>query len=154
MDRLAADLNRQFPGLASRIVHREMAIAPTPPARSEHADGRGLWLRADGRGGLADHAGGQPVPRLGVHPVRRELTGAMLGGAEAARAALRALAQDGAGGPADRATGVVLYSGPARPARMNLPCAGRVSLPGDLLYHADPGGRTLVAGPWQRRPHD
>ncbi|MDR3417499.1 MAG: NAD(P)/FAD-dependent oxidoreductase [Nevskia sp.] len=114
MDRLVRDLDRQFPGIAASIVHREMAIAPTFHHYLNTPRGA-VYGFAPTRetGGLNAGSPLTPVANLflaSAFTLAGGFTGAMLGGAEAVRAALKAASNDESdGGKTDRASGVVLY---------------------------------------------
>jgi all-trans-retinol 13,14-reductase len=90
MDRLIADLDREFPGFAATVVHREMATAET----MQHY----LNTPAGAVYGFAPETLGF-TPRTAVaglwlasaFSATGGFTGAMLGGAAAARAAMRDL---------------------------------------------------------------
>lgn len=114
MDRLVRDLDRQFPGIAASVVHREMAIAPTFHHYLNTPRGA-VYGFAPTRQSIGMNAGSPvtPVANLflaSAFTLSGGFTGAMLGGAEAVRAALKANSSDSStGGKTDRATGVVLY---------------------------------------------
>jgi all-trans-retinol 13,14-reductase len=114
MDRITLALDHQFPGLADRIVDRDMAIAPTlhhylnAPRGSVYG-----FAPSPESGGYMGASAVTPIRNLflaSAFTLSGGFTGAMLGGAEAVRAALRAVSPDNSsGGSSDRATGVVLY---------------------------------------------
>jgi phytoene dehydrogenase-like protein len=93
MDRLVADLDRQFPGIAGTVVHREMATAVTLAHYLNTPGGAAYGFAPEGS--LADTF--RLSPRTAIHGLLLAsaytfgggFTGAMLGGAEAARQALK-----------------------------------------------------------------
>lgn len=111
MDRLVRDLDHQFPGIAGSIVHREMAIAPTFHQYLNTPRGAVYGFAPAGEPGHGSPV--TPVENLflaSAFTMGGGFTGAMMGGAEAVRAALKAdpsnaLEESRAG----QATGVVLY---------------------------------------------
>jgi phytoene dehydrogenase-like protein len=94
MDRLIADLDREFPGIAGAVVHREMATADTL-AHYLNTPGGAVYGFAP-EGSLADVFRFIPRTRIdglwlaSAYTFGGGFTGAMLGGAEAARQALKA----------------------------------------------------------------
>jgi phytoene dehydrogenase-like protein len=94
MDRLIADLDREFPGIAGAVVHREMATAETL-AHYLNTPGGAVYGFAP-EGSLADVFGFTPRTRIdglwlaSAYTFAGGFTGAMLGGAEAARQAIKA----------------------------------------------------------------
>ena len=94
MDRLIADLDREFPGIASAVVHREMATAETL-AQYLNTPGGAVYGFAP-EGSLADVFSFTPRTRVdglwlaSAYTFGGGFTGAMLGGAEAARQAIKA----------------------------------------------------------------
>ena len=94
MDRLITDLDREFPGIASAVVHREMATAETL-AHYLNTPGGAVYGFAP-EGGLADVFSFTPRTRIdglwlaSAYTFGGGFTGAMLGGAEAARQAIKA----------------------------------------------------------------
>jgi hypothetical protein len=94
MDRLIADLDREFPGIAGAVVQREMATADTL-ARYLNTPGGAVYGFAP-EGSLADVFSFTPRTRIdglwlaSAYTFGGGFTGAMLGGAEAARQAIKA----------------------------------------------------------------
>lgn len=93
MDRLIEDLDREFPGIASAVVHREMSTAET----FEHylnTPGGAVYGFAP-EGGVADVFSFSPRTRVqnlwlaSAYTFGGGFTGAMLGGAAAVRQALK-----------------------------------------------------------------
>ena len=93
MDRLIADLDREFPGIASAVVHREMATAETL-AHYLNTPGGAVYGFAP-EGGAADVFRFSPRTHVeglwlaSAYTFGGGFTGAMLGGAEAARQAIK-----------------------------------------------------------------
>ncbi len=114
MDRLVRDLDRQFPGITGSIVQREMAIAPTfhhylnTPRGAVYG-----FAPTRGVGGLNAGSPLTPVANLFLASAFTRaggFTGAMLGGVEAARAALKVTRNDDADeAKTDLITGAALY---------------------------------------------
>lgn len=96
MDRLIADLDREFPGIASAVVHREMATAQTLSHYLNTPGGSVYGFAPEG--GLAEAFSFTPRTRIdglwlaSAYTFGGGFTGAMLGGAEAARQAIKATA--------------------------------------------------------------
>lgn len=96
MDRLIADLDREFPGIASAVAHREMATAQTL-SHYLNTPGGSIYGFAP-EGGLAEVFSFTPRTRINglwlasAYTFGGGFTGAMLGGAEAARQAIKAAA--------------------------------------------------------------
>ena len=94
MDRLVADLDREFPGIAGAVVHREMATAETL-ARYLNTPGGAVYGFAP-EGGVTDALGFKPQTSIdglwlaSAYTFGGGFTGAMLGGADAARQAIKA----------------------------------------------------------------
>jgi len=94
MDRLIGDLDREFPGIAGAVVHREMATAETL-AHYLNTPGGAVYGFAP-EGGLGDVFSFSARTRVdglwlaSAYTFGGGFTGAMLGGAEAARQALKA----------------------------------------------------------------
>ncbi len=94
MDRLIADLDREFPGIASAVVQREMATAETL-AHYLNTPGGAVYGFAP-EGSLADVFSFTPRTHVdglwlaSAYTFGGGFTGAMLGGAEAARQAIKA----------------------------------------------------------------
>ena len=94
MDRFIRDLDREFPGIASAVVHREMATAETL-AHYLNTPGGAVYGFAP-EGGLTEVFSFSPRTRIdglwlaSAYTFGGGFTGAMLGGAEAARQALKA----------------------------------------------------------------
>ena len=94
MERLIADLDREFPGIAGAVVHREMATAETLAHYLNTPDGAVYGFAPEG--GLAEVFSFTPRTSVGglwlasAYTFGGGFTGAMLGGAEAARQALKA----------------------------------------------------------------
>jgi phytoene dehydrogenase-like protein len=94
MDRLIADLDREFPGIASAVVHREMATAETL-ANYLNTPGGAVYGFAP-EGGVTDVFRFSPRTHIeglwlaSAYTFGGGFTGAMLGGAEAARQAIKA----------------------------------------------------------------
>ena len=93
MDRLIADLDREFPGIAAAVVHREMATAETL-ANYLNTPGGAVYGFAP-EGGVADVFSFSPRTHIeglwlaSAYTFGGGFTGAMLGGAEAARQAIK-----------------------------------------------------------------
>ena len=93
MDRIIADLDRQFPGIAAAIVHREMATAQTMQHYLNTPDGAVYGFAPEGTLWEALKQG----PRTAIaglwlasaYTSSGGFTGAMFGGAQAAREAMR-----------------------------------------------------------------
>ena len=96
MDRLIADLDREFPGIASAVVHREMATAQTLSHYLNTPGGAVYGFAPEG--GLAEVFSFTPRTRIdglwlaSAYTFGGGFSGAMLGGAEAARQAIKAAA--------------------------------------------------------------
>ncbi len=94
MDRLIADLDREFPGIASAVVHREMATAETL-AHYLNTPGGAVYGFAP-EGGVAEVFRFSPRTHVeglwlaSAYTFGGGFTGAMLGGAEAVRQAIKA----------------------------------------------------------------
>ena len=91
MDRVAADLDRQFPGIAGAIVHREISTSETYQQYLNTPGGSLYGFAPESRGFMPLAATGEG--RGKVQAVDRGgggFTGAILGGGWAARAAMRA----------------------------------------------------------------
>lgn len=93
IDCLVADIDRQFPGIAAAVVHREMAAAETMHRYLNAPGGAVYGFALEGTLGDALRQGpATTVPGLwlaSAYTAGGGFTGAMLGGAQAARAALR-----------------------------------------------------------------
>ena len=93
MDCFIADLDREFPGIAGAIVHRELATAETL-AHYLNTPGGAVYGFAP-EGDLAEAFSFSPRTRIdglwlaSAYTFGGGFTGAMLGGAEAARQALK-----------------------------------------------------------------
>lgn len=111
MDRLVGDLDQQFPGIAGSIVYREMAIAPTFQHYLNTPRGAVYGFAPTGEPGHGSPV--TPVANLflaSAFTMGGGFTGAMMGGAEAVRAALRAVPGNVPSEPRTRqAAGVILY---------------------------------------------
>ena len=94
MDRLIGDLDREFPGIAGAIVHREMATAETIAHCLNAPDGAvyGFAPEREGRNPLAMTAqtSVKGLWLASAYVFGGGFTGAMIGGATAAREAIRA----------------------------------------------------------------
>jgi phytoene dehydrogenase-like protein len=94
MERLTADLNQEFPGIAEAIVHREMATAETLAHHLNTPEGAvyGFAPERDGANPLAMRARTtvEGLWLASAYVFGGGFTGAMMGGAAAARDALRA----------------------------------------------------------------
>ena len=94
MDRLIGDLDREFPGIAGAIVHREMATAETIAHYLSAPDGAvyGFAPEREGRNPLAMTAqtSVKGLWLASAYVFGGGFTGAMIGGATAAREAIRA----------------------------------------------------------------
>ena len=96
MDRLIADLDREFPGIAGAVAHREMATAETLAHYLNTPDGAVYGFAPEGS--VADVFSFSPRTRIGglwlasAYTFGGGFTSAMLGGAEAARQAIKAAA--------------------------------------------------------------
>jgi phytoene dehydrogenase-like protein len=91
MDRIIADLERQFPGIASAVMHREMATAETMQQYLNTPGGTVYGFAPQSRGFVplaATAIGGLYL--ASAYTGGGGFTGAILGGAWAARAAMRA----------------------------------------------------------------
>jgi phytoene dehydrogenase-like protein len=94
MDRLIADLDREFPGIASAVVQREMSTAETL-AHYLNTPGGAIYGFAP-EGSVADVFSFTPRTRIdglwlaSAYTFGGGFTGAMLGGAEAARQVIKA----------------------------------------------------------------
>jgi all-trans-retinol 13,14-reductase len=101
MDRIVADLDVQFPGIAGCIVHREMSTAETFHQYLGTPDGALYGFAPETRGFV-------PVPTTAIKGLYLAsaftggggFTGAILGGGWAARAAMKARIERHARGPA------------------------------------------------------
>jgi all-trans-retinol 13,14-reductase len=92
MDRLIADLDRQFPGIAAAIVHREMATAETMQHYLNTPGGAVYGFAPEGSGPI-HIAPGTAIDGLwlaSAYTFAGGYTGATVGGAMAARAAMTA----------------------------------------------------------------
>jgi len=93
MERLIADLEREFPGMADAVVHREMATAETLSHYLNTPDGAVYGFAPEA--GLVDTFNFTPRTHVdglwlaSAYTFGGGFSGAMLGGAEAARHALR-----------------------------------------------------------------
>lgn len=101
MDRLIAALDQEFPGTAAAVVHREMVTARTMQ-RYLNTPGGAVYGFAPVRPSLARllHPARTPVPGLwlaSAFTTGGGFTGAMMGGAAAAMAAIRTSAARAAG---------------------------------------------------------
>jgi all-trans-retinol 13,14-reductase len=94
MDGLIADLDREFPGIAGAVVHREMATAETFAQYLNTPEGAVYGFAPDRKGGnpLAMQARTtiEGLWLASAYVFGGGFTGAMIGGATAARDALRA----------------------------------------------------------------
>jgi phytoene dehydrogenase-like protein len=91
MDRIIADLERQFPGISSAVMHREMATAETMQQYLNTPGGTVYGFAPQSRGFVplaATAIGGLYL--ASAYTGGGGFTGAILGGAWAARAAMRA----------------------------------------------------------------
>jgi hypothetical protein len=93
VERIIGDLDREFPGIAAAVVQREMATAETMQRYLNTPDGAVYGFAPDASRGL-----NQMTPRTAISGLWLAsayvsgggFTGAMLGGAAAARAAIKA----------------------------------------------------------------
>ncbi len=93
LDRLVADLDRHFPGLAGAITHREMATAQTMQHYLNTPDGAVYGFAPDGTLSDAIKLGPRTAIKglwlASAYTASGGFTGAMIGGAQAAAFALR-----------------------------------------------------------------
>jgi len=94
MDRLVADLDREFPGIAKSVVHRELATAETMAHYLNTPDGAVYGFAPEREGinplGMTTRTAVKGLWLASAYVFGGGFTGAMLGGAVAARDALRA----------------------------------------------------------------
>jgi phytoene dehydrogenase-like protein len=94
MDRLIADLDREFPGIAKAVVHREMATAETLANYLNAPQGAVYGFAPDREAGsslaMSARTAVEGLWLASAYVFGGGYTGAMLGGATAAREAMRA----------------------------------------------------------------
>jgi phytoene dehydrogenase-like protein len=94
MERLVADLDREFPGLAKSVVHREMATAETMAHYLNTPDGAVYGFAPEREGsnplGVTARTAIRGLWLASAYTFGGGFTGAMMGGALAARDAIRA----------------------------------------------------------------
>jgi all-trans-retinol 13,14-reductase len=94
MDRLIADLDREFPGIAEAVVHREMATAETMAHYLNTPDGAVYGFAPEQEGinpiGMTARTTIKGLWLASAYVFSGGFTGAMMGGAVAARNAIRA----------------------------------------------------------------
>jgi phytoene dehydrogenase-like protein len=93
MDRLIADLDREFPGIAAAVVQREMATAETLAHYLNTPDGAVYGFAPEREGsnplGMTSRTTVKGLWLASAYVFGGGFTGAMLGGADAARDAIR-----------------------------------------------------------------
>ena len=94
MERLVADLDREFPGLAKSVVHREMATAETMAHYLNTPDGAVYGFAPEREGvnplGMTARTAIEGLWLASAYTFSGGFTGAMMGGAVAARDVVRA----------------------------------------------------------------
>ena len=93
MERLIADLDREFPGLAKSVVHREMATAETMAHYLNTPDGAVYGFAPEREGinplGMTARTTIKGLWLASAYAFSGGFTGAMMGGAVAARDVIR-----------------------------------------------------------------